>query len=152
MDENHFRLQIPEVLRSLTGHWSTGEPLDVETCRNLCQVPQQHLAGYHLCQELLKAAFDLAFYTEDYEGESYQDLVARLHPQYLLLPQVKGDSFPLYFREMFTGEDAGGIYSTIWAKMLASDAFSAVLEARYGGPPPSSPIFEDEAIRKVTFR
>ena len=48
------------------------------------------VAGYELCNELYKAAYDIAFYTEDYENEQYQDLATRLAPQYLVLVREKG--------------------------------------------------------------
>ena len=36
------------------------------------------MVGYELCNELYKAAYNIAFYTEDYENEQYQDLATRL--------------------------------------------------------------------------
>ena len=50
-----------------------------------------HMAGYDLCQELYKAAYDMSFYFEDYEAEQYTDLAS----QYLVLPREKEDAFLL---------------------------------------------------------
>jgi len=49
------RLYQPDVLNLLSGHWSTSEPLSPEIVEKLCNVAiKQHLAGYHLCEELFK--------------------------------------------------------------------------------------------------
>ena len=120
-------LTVPQVLQSLSQHWSSGEKLSPAQLSSLLSA-RTHLAGYDLCQELYKAAFDIAFYSEDYEAEQYTDLAARLADQFLVLPREKEDGFPLYFEEMLTGNWAAGYFSQIWAKMLAADIFSAYTE------------------------
>ena len=95
-------LTAPGVLKSLSSHWSSGERLTSEQVQALTS-SRLHLAGYDLSQELFKAAYDLAFYAEDYEAEQYGDLARRLADQYLVLPREKEDAFPLYFEEMLTG-------------------------------------------------
>ena len=100
----------------------------VETADPLVRNVLLNLAGYDLCYELYKAAFDMAFYTEDYENEQFAELANRLAPQYLVLDREKEDAFPMYFEEMMTGHWAAGYYSHTWSKMLAADLFSAYLE------------------------
>ena len=48
------------------------------------------VAGYELCNELYKAAYNVAFYTKDYENEQYQYLATRLVPQYFVLVMENG--------------------------------------------------------------
>ena len=120
-------LTVPQVLQSLSQHWSSGEQLSPAQVSSLLSA-RTHMAGFDLCQELYKAAFDIAFYSEDYEAEQYTDLAARLAEQYLVLPREKEDAFPLYFEEMLTGNWAAGYFSQTWAKMLAADIFSAYTE------------------------
>ena len=120
-------LGVPQVLQSLSQHWSTGEQLTGAQVVSLINA-RNHLAGFDLCNELYKAAFDIAFYTEDYENEQFADLASRLAPQYLVLDREKEDAFPLYFDEMLTGHWAAGYYSHTWSRMLAADLFSAYLE------------------------
>ena len=62
--------------------------------------------------------------TTEHTGETLD----RLHPQYLLLPREKYDTFPLNFTESVGGKLAASYYGGTWAKMLATDAFSAVRE------------------------
>ena len=150
-------LYVPEVLRSLSGHWSTKEPLPSNVIDTLCNlVGKHHMAGYSLCNELYRSAYDIAFYTEDYEKESYDDLAERLRGQYLLLPPAKGDAFPLYVSEMMCGDYPGALYSKTWTKMIAADAFSAVQEAieTNGGQTNGHrlDILNDESVKHVTRR
>jgi len=135
-------LGVPQVLQSLSQHWSSGERLSGGQVTNLISA-RNHMAGYDLCNELYKAAYDIAFYTEDYENEQYQDLATRLAPQYLVLDREKEDAFPMYFEEMMTGHWAAGYYSFTWSKMLAADLFSAYLEAG---------LENEEAIAKISGR
>lgn len=135
-------LGVPQVLQSLSQHWSTGEQLTGAQVVSLINA-RNHLAGFDLCNELYKAAFDIAFYTEDYENEQFADLASRLAPQYLVLDREKEDAFPLYFDEMLTGHWAAGYYSHTWSRMLAADLFSAYLEAG---------LENTEAVAKVSAR
>lgn len=135
-------LNVPHVLQSMSQHWSSGEKLSAGQVSSLLSA-RTHLAGYDLCQELYKAAYDMAFYSEDYEAEQYTDLAARLADQFLVLPREKEDSFPLYFEEMLTGHWAAGYFSQIWARMLAADIFSAYTEVGFDNT---------EAIRKISTR
>ena len=120
-------LCVPQVLQGLSQHWSSGEKLSGAQVTSLISA-RNHLAGYDLCNELYKAAFDIAFYTDDYENEQYSDLASRLATQYLVLEREKEDAFPMYFEDMLTGHWAAGYYSHTWSKMLAADLFSAYLE------------------------
>jgi len=135
-------LSVPQVLQTFSQHWSTGEQLSMAQVNGLISA-RNHLAGFDLCNELYKAAFDIAFYTEDYENEQYTDLASRLAPQYLVLDREKEEAFPMYFDEMLTGHWAAGYYSHTWARMLAADLFSAYLEAG---------LENTEAVAKVSAR
>jgi len=133
---------IPDVLQKVSQHWNTGEQLSSAQVVNLIRA-KNHMAGYDLCNELYKAAYDIAFYTEDYENEQYDDLANRLAPQYLVLDREKEDAFPMYFEDMLTGPWAAAYYSHIWSKMLAADLFSAYLEVG---------LENTESVRKVSAR
>ena len=57
-------------------------------------------------------------------------MVNRIRPDFLLLPSTSRDQFPLYFSDMFSGDLPAAVFTKLWSKMLAADAFSAVQEAR----------------------
>jgi len=139
----------PEVLQSLSGHWSTGQPLDPVLLDKLCTVPRHLLAGYDMCRDLFLASFDLQFYSVDWGQEDYQDMVGRVRSDFLLLPTTSRDFFPLYYSDMFSGDHPAAVFTKLWAKMLAADAFSAIQEARSDG---EVSLFEDKEVKAVTTR
>lgn len=150
-------LYVPEIIRGLSGHWSTNEPLPNNVIETLCtSAGKQHMAGYSLCEEMFHAAYDIAFHAQDYEKEDYYDLGVRLRSEHLLLPATSGDAFPLYLSDIFSGENPACLYSQIWSKMLAADAFSAVQEALEANGGTSNTIngdvMKNEAVLNVTKR
>ncbi len=56
-------LYTPGLLGALASHWSSNEPLAARAVEQLC-LSKQQLAGYDMCGELYKAAFDIAFHSE----------------------------------------------------------------------------------------
>merc|ERR1719222_1476245 len=99
------------------------------------------MPGYKMSHELLKAAYDLSFYSSEFEKEQYQFLGERMSPQYLVIGREREDSFPLNFDDMMVGNWCAGYYSHLWSRMLAADIFSAYWEAGWNNP---------EAINKVS--
>jgi len=121
-------LSVPHVLQGLSCHWSTGEQLSDQAVEFQIAA-SKHMSGYALSQELFKAAYDLSFYSSEFDKEQYQGLEERLSSQYLVLSREKEDCFPLHFEDMMAGNWAAGYYSHLWSRMLAADLFSAYLEA-----------------------
>jgi len=116
----------PQVIRCVSGHWSRNEPIKDEVVQHLCTTIKHQLGGYDLCNELFLADFDLAYHSNSEDG--FIDLYQKIRKQYLLLPEIDGNSAPVYFTDIIGGEKSGGKYSSIWSKMLATDAFSAIEE------------------------
>jgi len=133
-------LLVPSMLQSLSCHWSTGESLGMNIIENQIQAAK-HMPGYKMSHELLKAAYDLSFYSSEFEKEQYQFLGERMSPQYLVIGREREDSFPLNFDDMMVGNWCAGYYSHLWSRMLAADIFSAYWEAGWNNP---------EAINKVS--
>ena len=75
-------LYVPHVMAGLSRHWSSGQPLPDSMLDGLLAT-KQHMAGYNLSRELFLAAYDIAFYSEDYETETFQALADRLAEQYM---------------------------------------------------------------------
>merc|ERR1711892_1231895 len=103
-------LSVPQVLQTFSQHWSTGEQLSMAQVNGLISA-RNHMAGFDLCNELYKAAFDIAFYTEDYENEQYTDLenteaVAKVSARFKSTFLTSGSALPSaqLFRE-FRGRD-----------------------------------------------
>eukprot|EP00088_Acartia_fossae_P028036 TRINITY_DN2880_c0_g1_i2.p1 TRINITY_DN2880_c0_g1~~TRINITY_DN2880_c0_g1_i2.p1 ORF type:complete len:779 (-),score=169.37 TRINITY_DN2880_c0_g1_i2:109-2445(-) len=133
-------LTVPAVLQSLSCHWSTNEKLGMALVENQIQA-NKHMSGHALSHELFKAAYDISFYSSEYEKEQYQSLADRLWPQYLVIEKDDDNSFPLHFSDMMIDSWCAGYYSNLWSRMLAADVFSAYWEAGWENP---------EAVRKVS--
>jgi oligopeptidase A len=62
----HFMIEwlyTPDFLASVSGHWSTNEPISPGVVDSICS-SRHHMAGFELCTELFKAAYDISFFTE----------------------------------------------------------------------------------------
>ncbi|TRY68570.1 hypothetical protein TCAL_06919 [Tigriopus californicus] len=132
----------PEIVSKLSGHWSSNEPISSDLAVKLCK-SKQHMAGLELCQELYKTSVDMAFHDSECLSESGPEIANRLYDQYLLIPRIPEDTFPLNFAEIMGGEHAAAYFCRTWSKMLAADAFSAVKEAG---------LDNEEEVKKVAMR
>lgn len=84
----------PEVIKSVSGHWSNNQGLRDEVIDHLCTSIKHHMTGYELCNELYLAEFDLLFHSD--EPEHHTDVEENLRKEYHLLPKIKGDIAPFY--------------------------------------------------------
>ena len=93
-----FELWIhnPEVLKSMSGHWSNKAPLSEEVVNHLSTTIKHHMAGYELCQKLYLADYDMGFHSS--EADHFIELEENVRKNYLLLPKIKGDCAPLHLR------------------------------------------------------
>eukprot|EP00095_Tigriopus_kingsejongensis_P011036 maker-scaffold109_size355148-snap-gene-1.29 protein:Tk11036 transcript:maker-scaffold109_size355148-snap-gene-1.29-mRNA-1 annotation:"oligopeptidase a" len=142
---SNFMIQMseqPKILTTVSGHWSSNESISSELAAKICK-SKQHLAGFELCGELFKSAYDIAFHDDDANADSAHGISEILYPQYLLIPRIKEDSFPLNFAEVIGGDLAGAYFCGTWSRMLAADAFSAVKEAG---------MENEDDVRKITQR
>lgn len=55
------RLYEPSVIRQVSRHYKTSEPLHEDMLNNLKNI-RSHLAGYKLCKELYLSKFDLKMF------------------------------------------------------------------------------------------
>jgi len=140
-------IYIPDVLRLMSSHYMTQEPLKQEIVDNLCKDMKHHMAGYYLCHELFMAEFDLGFHTIT-KRSTFDDVYANVKPKYLLLPDVKEDEAPVYYEDIIGGKAAGSRYCPIWNRMLAADAFYAIIEAAEGSTS-KQPVYQLPEVKLV---
>lgn len=119
-------LYDPHTIRSISGHFSTEEPLPEDIVKNLQNI-RSHMAGYDLCKELYLAKLDLDLHSRK---EFWRDIVRELWPKYHALPFNKYDSHPLSFTQIMSEEWAAAYFCHLWSKMIAADLYSAFEEAR----------------------
>jgi oligopeptidase A len=120
---------LPDVLRSVSGHFRTGEPLPDDKIRTL-NASRTFMAGLAMVRQLEFALFDFRLHSE---AEP-----ATFERAYALLDEVRRDvavveappynRFPNTFSHIFGGGYAAGYDSDKWAEVLAADAFAAFEE------------------------
>jgi oligopeptidase A len=119
----------PEVVRLISGHYETGEPLPDELVERLRE-SRVFQAGLQMVRQLELALFDIRLHAEPVSGP-HQDMASLLaevrelvavvrHPEYNRLAHA--------FGHIFGGGYAAGYYSYKWAEVLAADAWSAFEE------------------------
>ncbi|XP_076243592.1 uncharacterized protein LOC143184898 isoform X2 [Calliopsis andreniformis] len=117
-------LSKPSLLRKISSHKDTGEPLSeemIETIKNM----KSHLSGYHLCKELYLSKLDLELYQSK---EFWRNIMSRLWKKYFVIPQNKRDNHVCSFEVIFSGDFAASYYSNIWSQMIAADLYNAFEE------------------------
>ncbi len=138
---------VPEVLRTISGHVETGEPLPPATIETL-RGSRRFLAGLAMLRQLEFALFDFRLHTEPEPPsllrvyaileEVRREVAVIRHPSY--------NRFPSGFAHIFGGGYAAGYYSYKWAEVLAADAFAA-FEERGAFDAATARRFEREILR-----
>lgn len=110
----------PDVLRRMSRHHVTGEPLPEELLSGL--VAARTVASGVLTMRLIAyAALDLSFHTAGFDGDvlaSVREVFARHGMEY-----VEGTHFPSGWGHQFGDYDAG-YYVYPWARVIADDLFT----------------------------
>lgn len=119
-------LYDPQTVKSVSGHYTTEEPLSDEIINNIQNI-RGHMSGYNLCEELYLSKLDLELYSKK---TFWRDIVREMWPKYHTLPFDKYDSHPLSFTKIFCEEWGAAYYCRLWSKMIAADIYSAFEEAR----------------------
>ncbi|MDH3977211.1 MAG: M3 family metallopeptidase [Gammaproteobacteria bacterium] len=119
----------PEVLRLLSGHYQTDEPLPDMLIDKL-QSSRIFQAGLQMLRQLEFALFDLALHAK--QGEESTDVyavLAEVRQRVAVIKQPEWNRFAHSFSHIFGGGYAAGYYSYKWAEVLAADAWSAFAES-----------------------
>ncbi|HEX6993282.1 MAG TPA: M3 family metallopeptidase [Gammaproteobacteria bacterium] len=120
----------PEVLRSISGHHVTGEPLPDETIARL-NGSRTFMEGLATVRQLEFALFDFLLHSADSPadiGRVYA-LLDEVRREVAVIRPPEYNRFPSTFSHVFGGGYAAGYYSYKWAEVLAADAFAAFEEA-----------------------
>ncbi len=134
----------PEVLRTLSRHVETGEPLDDDTLARI-QASNTHHAALQTLRQLRFACVDLDLHTH-YPSPDYPTIAATEQcaaERFSVMPPLPEDRFLCSFSHIFAGGYAAGYYSYLWAEVLAADAFASFEEAG---------LDNDEAVRRMGRR
>ncbi|MFP5419536.1 MAG: M3 family metallopeptidase [Gammaproteobacteria bacterium] len=120
-----------DVLKHMTAHVDTGEPLPRELFDKMLAA-KNFQSGLQTLRQIEFASFDMRLH-DDFDpngGRTALDLINEIRQQVAVLIPPAYNRFPNNFSHIFAGGYAAGYYSYKWAEVLSADAYA---------------LFEDEA-------
>ena len=114
------------VLRSISGHWETNEPLPDDLVQKLLDA-KVYMAASGMLRQLEFGMTDIELHSAfDPEGDILPfDVHRSIATQTNILEPMKEDHFLCAFGHIFAGGYAAGYYSYKWAEVLSADLYSA---------------------------
>ncbi|MEP7083188.1 MAG: M3 family metallopeptidase [Betaproteobacteria bacterium] len=113
-----------EVVRHMSGHVDTGEPLPRELFDKILAAKNFH-AGMHFIRQLQLALFDLMLHMSGpVDLQAMWALLRQVRAEVAVFTLPEYNRFPLQFSHIFASAYAAGYYSYLWAEVLSADAFS----------------------------
>lgn len=114
------------TLKTISGHWETGEPLPDDLVQKLMDA-KVFMAASAMLRQLEFGMTDMELHSRfnPYGKESPFDVHRRIASKTSILEPLKEDHFLCAFAHIFAGGYAAGYYSYKWAEVLSADIFSA---------------------------
>ena len=136
-----------DVLRHMTGHVDSGEPLPRELFDKMLAA-RNFQRGMLIVRQLELGLFDmLVHHAFDPAGEqSVLDLLGDVRREVAVIFPPAWNRFPNSFSHIFAGGYAAGYFSYLWADVLAADSYAAFEEAGNPFDPTIGQRFLDEII------
>lgn len=117
-------LNDEKVLKKLSSHYSSGNPLPDDLLQNI-NLFRTHLSAYKLCKELYLCDLDLELYSST---DFWLDVVKKLWPIYNIIPLNKIDSHPCSMQNIFSGDWGAAYFSNLYSRLIAADIYDAFIE------------------------
>ncbi|MET0279702.1 MAG: M3 family metallopeptidase [Steroidobacteraceae bacterium] len=120
----------PDVLREITGHVTTGEPLPEDKITQLLRT-RSYQAGLATLRQVEFALFDFRLHAEydPARGARIYEILGEVRQEVAVIRTPEWNRYPNSFGHIFAGGYAAGYYSYKWAEVLSADAFAAFEEA-----------------------
>jgi oligopeptidase A len=118
-----------DVLKHMTGHVDTGEPLPRELFDKMLAA-KNFQAGMQTLRQIEFSLFDMHLHFDLKPGQTALELLREIRKNVAVVVPPEYNRFPNNFSHIFAGGYAAGYYSYKWAEVLSADAYS---------------LFEDEA-------
>ncbi|MDE1146524.1 MAG: M3 family metallopeptidase [Azospirillaceae bacterium] len=118
-----------DILRSMSGHVDTGEPLP-DALFDAMLGAQRFQAALALLRQVEFALFDLQMHLDAgiNDAATIQALLDRVRGEVAVMIPPAWHRFAHAFTHIFAGGYAAGYYSYLWAERLSLDGFSKFLE------------------------
>ena len=117
-----------DVLRRLTAHVDTGEPLPRALFDKMIAA-KNFQSGLQTLRQVEFALFDMRVHHESDAAERLQAIIDEVRDEVAVVPRVPFNRFQHTFSHIFAGGYSAGYYSYKWAEVLSADAWSAFEEA-----------------------
>ncbi len=121
-----------EVLRHMTAHVDTGEPLPRALYDKMIAA-KNFQSGMQTLRQIEFSLFDMRIHTElsgdGINADAIYGVMRDVRRQVAVLDQPDFNRMPNTFTHIFAGGYAAGYYSYKWAEVLSADAFASFEEA-----------------------
>jgi oligopeptidase A len=120
-----------DVLRQMTAHVDTGEPLPRDLFDKMLAA-RNFQSGLQTLRQVEYALFDMLLHSQAEpvtSGQGILDLLAQVRQEVAVLPAPPYSRTPHTFSHIFAGGYSAGYYSYKWAEVLSADAYAAFEEA-----------------------
>jgi oligopeptidase A len=111
-----------DVLREMTRHVDTGQPLPKELFEKMLAA-KNFQSGMAMLRQIEFAVFDMRLHSES-GRKSALALLEEVRERVAVLKPPAYNRFPNNFSHIFAGGYAAGYYSYKWAEVLSADAYS----------------------------
>ena len=115
------------VLRHMTAHVDTGEPLPRELFDKMLAA-RNFQSGLATMRQIEFALYDMLLHTEHDPAGDFMALLQQVRAEVAVLPSPEFSRTPHTFSHVFAGGYAAGYYSYKWAEVLSADAYAAFEE------------------------
>ena len=116
-----------DVLRHMTAHVDTGEPLPRALFDKMVAA-RNFQSGMQTLRQIEFALFDMLLHTEHDPAQDFMPLLARVRKEVAVIQPPAFSRTAHTFSHIFAGGYAAGYYSYKWAEVLSADAYAAFEE------------------------
>ena len=125
------------VLRHMTAHVDTGEPLPRALFDKMLAA-KNFQSGLQTLRQIEFALFDMRLHTEADAALDVQRVLREVRDEVAVLPAPAFNRMAHTFSHIFAGGYAAGYYSYKWAEVLSADAYAAFEESADAHGEPSA--------------
>ena len=116
-----------DVLRHMTAHVDTGEPLP-RALYDKMLAGKNYQSGMQTLRQIEFSLFDMLLHSEHASQDDFMPLLAQVRAEVAVLPAPAFSRSAHSFSHIFAGGYAAGYYSYKWAEVLSADAYAAFEE------------------------
>ena len=116
------------VLRDMTAHVDTGEPLPRALFDKMLAA-KNFQSGMQTLRQVEFALFDMLLHSQNTPPADVMPILRQVRQEVAVLPAPEWARMPHTFSHVFAGGYAAGYYSYKWAEVLSADAYAAFEES-----------------------